>query len=285
MQTALPTTSLSPSLVLSIHDVSTVTWKRVGRMLQELAEVGVPLTSLLVIPDHHRKGRIDADFEFSSWLKEVVGQGHEAVLHGFYHLRPVKNGENLATRLITRFYTAGEGEFYDLSFEQASALLREGRDALRRCGETPEGAALLGSDIQKPDGSQLRKPDGFIAPAWLLGAEAERAVRDEGFGYTTRIGTVIDCREGREYAARSMVYSVRAGWRRTLSLIWNEALFHALKKAPLLRIGLHPPDWDHEPIRRHILKCVKLAVRDRQVTTYREWIAAKRLDQKQSSVH
>src|SRR5665213_158338 len=108
MQTALPISSLSPSLVLSIHDVSTVTWKRVGRMLQDLAEVGIPVTSLLVIPDHHRKGRIDADPEFSSWLKEVVAQGHEAVLHGYYHLRPEKNGENLATRLITRSYTAGE---------------------------------------------------------------------------------------------------------------------------------------------------------------------------------
>lgn len=246
-------------------------------MLQDLAEVGVPVTSLLVIPDHHGKGRIDADLEFSSWLKEVVAQGHEAVLHGFYHLRPVKNGENLATRLITRSYTAGEGEFYDLSFEQASALLQEGREALRCCGVTPEG-----SDLPKPHGSALL---GFIAPAWLLGAEAERAVRAEGFGYTTRIGTVIDCVSGGEFAARSMVYSVRAGWRRSMSLLWNETLFYALKKAPLLRIGLHPPDWDHESIRRHILKCVSLAVRDRQVTTYREWIAAKRLDQKQSSVH
>ena len=109
-------------------------------MLQDLAEVGVPVTSLLVIPDHHRKGRIDADPEFSSWLKEVVAQGHEAVLHGYYHLRPEKKGENLATRLITRSYTAGEGEFYDLSFEQASALLQQGREALQRCGGTPDGS-------------------------------------------------------------------------------------------------------------------------------------------------
>jgi len=256
MQTALPTTALLPSLVLSIHDVSTVTWKRVARMLQDLAEVGVPVTSLLVIPDHHRKGRIDADPEFSSWLKEVVAQGHEAVLHGFYHLRPTQKGENLATRLITRSYTAGEGEFYDLSFEQASALLRQGREALQCCGETP-------------DGSQIR---GFIAPAWLLGAAAERAVRSEGFGYTTRIGTVIDCRQGRQYAARSMVYSVRSGWRRTMSLIWNEALFHALKKTPLLRIGLHPPDWDHEAIRRHALACIAQTAATREVITYQGWL-------------
>lgn len=245
-------------------------------MLKDLAGEGVSVTSLLVIPDHHRKGRIDDDAEFSSWLKDVTAQGHEAVLHGFYHLRPVKKGENLATRLITRSYTAGEGEFYDLSFTQASALLREGREALLRCGVAPEGSNFL-------------KPDGFIAPAWLLGAEAERAVRAEGFGYTTRIGTVIDCHSEKEYAARSMVYSVRAGWRRGLSLVWNELLFRALRTAPLLRIGLHPPDWEHAAIRRHILKCVSLAARNREVTTYREWVADRRLevslDRKPSAGH
>jgi predicted deacetylase len=267
MQTA-PKYSLSAdSLVISIHDVSTVTRGVVEQMLEDLAKVGIPVTSLLVIPDHHQRGRINKDAEFSSWLRAVVNKGHEAVLHGFYHLRPLKTHEGFSTRLITRFYTAGEGEFYDLSFSEAVDLLREGRDALFECGV---------------------KTDGFIAPAWLLGEEAERAVRAEGFSYTTRIGTVIDCISDREYAARSMVYSVRAGWRRWMSLVWNEFLFRLLKKAPLLRIGLHPPDWEHEGIRRHILKCLRLAAAGRKVMTYREWIAKQRdvsLDRSRSSSH
>jgi hypothetical protein len=116
-------------------------------------------------------------------------------------------------------------------------------------------------------------PRGFIAPAWLLGSEAERAVREEGFSYTTRIATVIDYERGEEFATRSMVYSVRAAWRRLLSLLWNEALFHALKTAPLLRIGLHPPDWQHEAIRRHALACIARAAATREVTTYGKLVA------------
>ena len=220
-------------------------------MLKDLASVGVSTTSLLIIPDHHRQGRIDRDAEFIGWLQGVVEQGHEAVLHGFYHQRPMKSGEGMATRLMTRSYTAGEGEFYDLSFEEASELLREGRQALLNCGVIAEG---------------------FIAPAWLLGADAERAVREEGFGYTTRISTVIDCRGSASFRARSMVYSVRAAWRRAMSLVWNEVLFRRLRKAPLLRIGLHPPDWEHPAIRKHILECVRLAVSHREATTYREWL-------------
>jgi predicted deacetylase len=226
-------------------------------MLEDLDKAGVPVTSLLIIPDHHHRGNIDADAGFAAWMRGLVERGHEAVLHGFYHLRPAKRGEGVATRIITRSYTAGEGEFFDLTFGEACGLLHRGRGALAACGVVPEG---------------------FIAPAWLLGGDAESAVRAEGFGYTTRIGSVIDCRHGRDFRARSMVYSVRAPWRRGVSLLWNEALFRSLRRAPLLRIGLHPPDWEHESIRNHALKCIRISAGERQVTTYAKWVGEWRKD-------
>lgn len=245
----------SPSLVVSIHDLSTITRGSVSRMLEDLAGVGVTATSLLVIPDHHHRGRIDEDPDFGGWLRDKVGEGHEAVLHGFCHLRSAKKGEGMAARLITRSYTAGEGEFYDLSYEEACSLLDEGRESLARC--------VLSST----------KPEGFIAPAWLLGSEAETAVKARGFDYTTRIGSVIDFVTGRQFSARSMVYSVRAPWRRAVSLFWNETLFHTLRRTPLLRIGLHPPDWEYPAIRRHALECIRRAALEREVLTYGKWLA------------
>ena len=244
-----------PSLVVSIHDVSPATRDCTEEMLGDLGRVGVPVTSLLVIPDHHHRGKIDENPPFKGWLQDQVARGHEAVLHGFHHLRPGRPCEGVATRLITRSYTAGEGEFYDLGREEAALLLRRGRESLQGCGiETT----------------------GFIAPAWLLGSEAEEAVRNAGFEYTTRIGSVIDFKRGTEYQSRSMVYSVRAQWRRSVSLLWNEVLFQALhrvRKAQLLRIGLHPPDWRYPVIRRHALACIRVAASGRQVTTYRDWLA------------
>ncbi len=242
-----------PSLVVSIHDLSTVTRGVVTQMLADLAEAGVPVTSLLVIPDHHHKGSIEEDPDFGAWLRARVAGGHEAVLHGFYHLRPSKTGEGVVTKLITRSYTAGEGEFHDLTFGEASGLLQRGRASMRACGI---------------------EPTGFIAPAWLLGKEAEAAVESEGFDYTTRIGSVIDCREKMNFASRSLVYSVRAPWRRGVSLLWNGALFRVLqmKKTSLLRIGLHPPDWEYPAIRRQILQYIRVAARERRVTTYWEWL-------------
>ncbi len=247
------------SLIVSIHDVSTVTRPRVAEMLGDLAVAGVGVTSLLVIPDHHDRGRVDADPEFVSWLRSATSGGHEAVLHGYRHLRARRPGEGPLTRFITRSYTAGEGEFFDPETEEAASLLRRGREALRSCGTDPSG---------------------FIAPAWLLGPGAAEAVRREGFDYTTLIGCVTDCVSGRSFSSRSMVYSVRNPWRTAVSLGWNALLFAALERAPLLRVGLHPPDWDHPAVRRQVLDRVRRAAASRRTLTYRQW-----LDLWRSSVH
>jgi uncharacterized protein len=248
--------SVDRALVASIHDVSPTTRVATERILEDLREIGCDKTSLLVVPDHHRRGRISADAEFGEWLRERVREGHEAVLHGYYHLREAQGGEGVWKKLVTRSYTAGEGEFYDLEKDAAARRLAEG---------LAEFAAL-----------GLR-PEGFIAPAWLLGAEAEAAVREAAFGYTTRITTVVDFSQGgRVHRARSLVWSVRAGWRRVCSLAWNAALFSSLKNSPLLRIGIHPPDWNHRTIRAQILKQIRAALADRDAMTYQQWLLRQR---------
>jgi predicted deacetylase len=219
-------------------------------MLRDLAENGVGVTSLLVVPDHHRRGAADADEDFLNWLRQREAAGHEIVLHGFYHVREQRSGGRWWQKLVTEHYTAGEGEFYDLPYDEARRRLQKGRGMLK-------GAGLNVS--------------GFIAPAWLLGADAERAARDEGFAYTTRLGGVLDLRSGRWTASQSLVYSVRSGWRRAVSLGWNARLAARLRKNPLARLGLHPPDWRYEKIRCQALRLAREASGDRHVIRYRDW--------------
>ena len=238
------------SFAVSVHDVSPLTRDVVDAMLGDLQAAGVTATSLLVVPDHHRKGPVDRDPAFLDWLRAREREGHEVVLHGFYHLREKKGG-GLGRRLITEHYTAGEGEFYDLGYNEARKRLARGRDML---------AAF---DIA-----------GFIAPAWLLGPEAERAVRDEGFAYTTRLGSVLDLRSGERTDSQSLVYSVRSGWRRGVSLAWNSWLASRLRGNPLMRLGLHPPDWRHAKIKAHALRLAREGTRVRRVIRYRDWVGA-----------
>jgi predicted deacetylase len=119
-------------------------------------------------------------------------------------------------------------------------------------------------------------PTGFIAPAWLLGNDAERAVRALDFQYTTRIATVRDFKSGDIHSARSLVWSVRAPWRRVCSLAWNKLLALSLRNAPLLRVGIHPPDWDHAAIRNQILSLTSTALAGRRAMTYQQWLASMR---------
>lgn len=236
------------SFAVSVHDVSPLTRGVVDAMLSDLRDVGVAATSLLVVPDHHRRGPLDRDRAFLEWLRARQNQGHEIVLHGFYHLRE-KNGGGLGRRLVTEHYTAGEGEFYDLAYDEA-------RDRLAR------GRAMLASfDVA-----------GFIAPAWLLGDEAERAVRDEGFAYTTRLGSVLELPSGARTDSQSLVYSVRSGWRRGASLVWNSWLASRLRGNPLMRLGLHPPDWRHANIKAHALRLAREGALGRRVIRYRDWV-------------
>ncbi len=253
---------MSPSparaLVVSLHDVSPHTREASATILAVFAAMGVPRTSLLVIPDHHHRGHFLSDAGFCRWLAEKADEGHEIVTHGYYHQRARRTGENAMQKITTRLYTADEGEFYDLDRDTARDLVSRGIAELQRAGLDPHG---------------------FIAPAWLLSAEAEEALRDLGVEYTTTLGAVLDLKTRQSWNSQSLVWSVRSGWRRTASLGWNAMLFRRLHRNPLMRISVHPVDLEHATIWEQIRALITRALADREPMTYDAWIASERASQ------
>jgi len=238
-------------LIVSLHDVSPQTREGCTRIIDELAALGVRRTSLLVIPDHHGRGNIRDDPALGRWLRECAQAGHETVVHGHTHQRTRREGEGVVARMTTRHYTADEGEFYDLDQAQARDLYFRGCDDFRAIGLTPSG---------------------FIAPAWLLSAPAEAALREGGCEYTTRLGGIVDLQRGTRQASQSLVWSVRSAWRRQTSLVWNAALFRHLAHRVLLRISIHPVDLLHAAIWAQVRALIAEALRDREPATYGEWV-------------
>jgi uncharacterized protein len=236
-----------PALVVSLHDVSPLTRQRSAEILEDLRQAGVQAISLLVIPDHHRKAPVLGDSGFRDWLQNE-SPDREIVLHGYDHLRAPRTGESTVDRAITRIYTAGEGEFFDLSMEDATRRLERGVEAL----------AWLG----------FERPAGFIAPAWLLGENAVRAVREAGFVYTTRLDRVERLDVARSRRSQSLVWSTRSAARRLLSLAWNATLNKSLRSNGLMRVGIHPPDWEFPAVRRQILRQIRHALARRTAMTY-----------------
>jgi uncharacterized protein len=255
--------STARALVVSLHDVSPHTREACSSILQDLAQRGVPRTSLLVIPDHHRRGHLQSDPDFVSWLQAQAGAGHEVVMHGYYHQRQQRANESARDKFTTRLYTAGEGEFYDLDRAEATALVTKARGEFQQLGFAPTG---------------------FIAPAWLLSADAEDALRDLHVDYTTRLATVSDLETNTTYRSQSLVWSVRSGWRRWTSLRWNAFLFRRLISSPLLRISIHPVDLRHAKIWQQIGELVSQALADRVPLTYHAWLLRQRAAASSSSI-
>lgn len=249
----VPVKRADRALVVSLHDVSPHTFERSRLIVEKLEGMGVGKISLLVIPDHHHQGHFLANKEFCDWLLAQHRAGHEIVMHGYYHQRVRKPSESVLQKWVTRTYTADEGEFYDITEEEASELVAKSREEFASLGLHPEG---------------------FIAPAWLLSDAGEAAVRKAGLRYTTRIGSVLDFSNDVKHDSQSMVYSPRTATRRTASLAWNAALFRRLKSNSLLRVGIHPPDYDFTAIWRQIENSIALTLEERPAMTYWEWVSA-----------
>ena len=243
-------------LVVSLHDVAPSSQPIAEKIISELTQKGIRHCSVLVVPDYHHQGASMQDRQFVSWLRHLEAAGHEIVIHGYFHERLSREGETFLEKVITQSYTQGEGEFYDLGYDEAFRRIKTARDE------------FLGAGL---------KPRGFVAPAWLLSSEAERAARDAEMEYTTRLRIVRDLRSGETFSARSLVYSVRNGWRRAVSLAWNAALSHLLKDRPLIRLSIHPPDFSHPTIWRQIVDLISRMAPIRMPTTYQDWIGEQRL--------
>lgn len=239
-------------LAISIHDVSPVTWEVTCEMLTRLEALGARHFSLLVVPNHHYRGHFLDHPEFCDWMRARVKQGDEIVVHGYHHQREPRGEDGFLARITNRFYTAGEGEFYDISGAQALRLVSTALKEFRSAGVCPTG---------------------FIAPAWLLSQPAEVALRKLGLDYTTRLTTLHDLRtQGSEYRSQSLVWSVRSAWRRGASLLWNASLARRLRGNRLLRIGIHPVDYRYKAIWRQIERLTQRALADRAPLTYQEWV-------------
>lgn len=244
------------AVVVSVHDVAPSTRPASEKILKELAHHGVRCSSLLVVPDYHHQGSAFVDRDFTQWLRDLEAAGHEIVIHGYFHQRPRRPNESLLAKLTTRSYTTDEGEFYDLDYAEALRRITRARDEFIGAGFTPRG---------------------FIAPAWLLSKEGERAAADAEMEYTTRLTSVLDLRTNEHFAARSLVYSVRNSWRRLASLAWNGTCARLMQDAALMRLSIHPPDFEHTEIWRQIVQLVDRLNQTRTATTYRDWIAERRI--------
>ena len=233
-----------------LHDVAPQTWPLFREFVSRLdALARVPLT-LLVVPDFHGQGKLSRFPAFVSAMEQRLVRGDEVVMHGYYHADEGPRPRTPAEYFMRRIYTH-EGELYRLPEAQVRARLAQGCELFQQ----------LGWPVQ-----------GFVAPAWLLGAPAKRALAEFPFRYTSTLNGLLRLPEFAPLPAPSLVWSARSAWRRLLSRHWNQRRLRNHAEAPLLRLGLHPVDMVHDSATRFWFKTLRALLDVREPMTKSAWL-------------
>jgi predicted deacetylase len=216
------------ALCVSIHDVAPDTWPDCLHLLAALRAVAdIPLT-WLVVPRFHGSDARSPGMEQT--LDTMLSQGHELALHGYTHHDRGPQRSGLRSRFLRTVYTQSEGEFAAIDCAEARRRIE------------------LGLAWFKARGWPV---SGFVAPAWLLGEGAWRALREFPFDYTTTMARFHTLRPPHALFSPSLVYTARNRTGRLLSPPAAGMLAALLAAAPLVRLSLHPRDARHPVLLRH----------------------------------
>jgi predicted deacetylase len=217
---------MTPTLCIAVHDVAPATWPLCLRLFDLVDALGASPLTLLVVPDWHAQGRIDAAPDFRHAIDARLARGDEVALHGYFHRDDAPAPRSPLAWLRRRVLTAGEGEFAALDAGAAEARLHAGLDLLR---------------------GQGWKIEGFVPPAWLANAATRAALRRTDLRWTSTHTALIALDGGREerIAAPCLTASPRSRWRRIASRAFLRAGLRLSARAPLVRVGLHPADAEH----------------------------------------
>jgi predicted deacetylase len=242
-------------LLLSIHDVTPRFDATVERLYDRLRGLtGTNRVAMLVVPNHWGRAPLAKDPRFAAKLRAWADEGVEMFLHGWFHKDDSRHHRTGAA-FKARHMTAGEGEFLGLSRDEAQRRLVEGR-------------ALVEDVTGRPIA-------GFVAPAWLYGAGAKAALREEGFALAEDHLKVWRPRDGAVLARGPVIsWASRSAPRRLSSIGFAALARTALKPMPVVRIALHPGDASHPALLASIDRTVKSFVRSHLPARYADLACA-----------
>ncbi|MDB5050129.1 MAG: hypothetical protein JWO30_3200 [Fibrobacteres bacterium] len=215
-------------LVISLHDATPFHLDRLRKAEAVFLELGISKITYLLVPEYHGGYPSAGHPGFPGFCREARPFAVDWHLHGYHHLESPPQGEAAGgglDGLKRRFMTAGEGEFLALDPQAQRRKLEDGRDSFRRC---------LGTD-----------PLGFVAPAWLFNAALPPLLREMGFRYTEDHRRMYRVDTGARLESPVITWATRTFLRKYGSLIVCPALARIWAKAPVLRVAMHPFDFDH----------------------------------------
>jgi hypothetical protein len=188
--------------------------------------MNVKKVSCLLIPKYHKKEEIK---EIKETLKSLT-KDKEIVLHGFYHKAEKENPLS-----INRLFTSGEGEDLSISLKEFEKRLKEGLKILN---------------------SMDLKPEGYIAPAWLIRRKHIKILKKYGFKFTTTRYGIYDLQNNKYIFSPVICFICRKGIEELSIKSFNLQIKTYTKILKNIRIALHPCDVENPKKIKLILKAI-----------------------------
>jgi len=235
-------------LVVSIHDATPEFKTELGEIVSELDRNDILKRSVLVIPDYLGKNNLLHNDGFIDWLHQIQDKGNEIVQHGYEHVSTNKDYHSLYGKFVGERLAHGCGEFQNISREEANSKIQQGENIFNQIGIYPKG---------------------FVAPGWLLNKESEKAIKDEGFTYTTTFKNIEFFLQQRTEKSEIIVFTSGKGIINKGFEIYNNRLLKKnFKKRRIARVAIHPQDLKNPRLFEFTLDAIKQLRKERKIITY-----------------
>jgi predicted deacetylase len=234
-------------LLVSLHDATPFHLPRLRKAEALFRQLGVAKVAYLFVPEYHGRYPSAEHPDFVEWCRSPRPFAVDWFLHGFKHLETPEEPAAPTRRAVLpseaapgaagdawkrRLLTAGEGEFLALDEAAQRRKLQAGLASFRAC---------LGAD-----------PAGFIAPAWLFNDGLIPLLKELGLPYTEDHRRIYRTDTGASLASPVVTWATRTFLRKYGSLVVCPLLARLWSGQPVLRVAMHPFDFDHPVTVRNI---------------------------------
>jgi predicted deacetylase len=251
---------MKKKILISLHDVTPFHLTRLQQAEKLMSLWGISKVSYLFIPEYHRQNhQLDKGMQsaFKQWTNEKKNLSIQWLLHGLYHLdieaSPDENNRfslSFGKRLKKKFLTANEGEFLALTTPEIRRRIREGNSIFTNFFQF--------------------NPDIFIAPAWLFNQHLFPILKEHRFRVTEDHSYIYLLQENKRISAPVITWATRTKVRKVVSQIGCSILSRLWSRKDLIRIAIHPFDFDFSSTVKNIEKVIKDELNRRQPILYKE---------------
>ncbi len=220
-------------LLISLHDITPFHSVRIKKAEKLFSEWGIQKITYLFIPQYHGSYLASESPDFIKDCHSPHPFEVQWYLHGYHHLEklasisgpnslPINTAQDFWKR---KFLTAGEGEFLSLDVKAMDEKLTQGLAEFRKCLQ--------------------QEPKGFIAPAWLFNEGLFEALAKMNLAFTEDHRKIYRIENHRSLPSPVITWATRTILRKYGSLIVCPALSLLTARDPILRVAMHPFDFDH----------------------------------------